>query len=175
MAAKHITEVLKELNDNLDLFNTTYKKTGENSVLELLFKHAFLPEYKFILPPASPPFKPNTSPLGLSPAIFIQEIRKFNLFMRTDINNFKREMLFIQLLENIHPDEAKILLAIKEQTLTKLYKNLTYDNIAKAGYLPVRETPKVSTKPAPKPRTPKAAKVVSENTPEVENINTIEI
>ncbi len=182
MAAKYVTEVLKELNDDLSLFESTYKKTGENSVLEILFKHAYLPEYKFLLPPAAPPFKPNTAPVGMSPASFIQEIRKFGLFTRTDINNFKREMLFIQLLENLHPSESKILLAIKDQNLYKLYKNLTYGNIAKAGYLPIKE---VVEEPVAKPVVEKVVKVrkprvtkkpvfFRDEQPSQETINTVE-
>ena len=138
MSAKYITEVLKELNDNVDLFKTTYKRTGDNGLLEILFRHAYVPSSKFVLPASNPPFKVHASPLGMTPAVFIQEIRKFNIFTRRDINNTKRELLFIQTLENIHPSEAKILLAIKDQELYKLYPNLTHKVIANAGYIPAQ-------------------------------------
>ncbi len=138
MTAKYITEVLKELNDNVELLKTTYKRTGDNGLLEILFRHAYIPTAKFVLPASNPPFKVNASPLGMTPALFVQEIRKFNIFTRRDLNNTKRELLFIQTLENIHPTEAKILLAIKDQELYKLYPNLTHKVLADAGYIPAQ-------------------------------------
>lgn len=134
--AKYITEVLKELNDNPELFKTTYKPNGDGGPLGLMFKFAFLPAGKFLLPDGEPPFKPAPEPLGMSPARFIQEIRKFKHFVRTDLSNTKREQLFIQMLESIHPTEAKILIAIKDQNLPKLYPNITRKVLADAGYLP---------------------------------------
>ena len=144
MSTKYITEVLKELNDDVSLLKTTYKRTGDNGLLEILFRHAYIPASKFVLPATNPPFKVNTSPLGMTPALFVQEIRKFNIFTRRDINNTKRELLFIQTLENIHPSEAKILLAIKDQELYKLYPNLTHKVIAEAGYIPAQVAAEVT-------------------------------
>lgn len=199
MSTKYITEVLKELNDDVSLLKTTYKRTGDNGLLEILFRHAYIPAAKFVLPASNPPFKVNASPLGMTPALFVQEIRKFNIFTRRDINNTKRELLFIQTLENIHPSEAKILLAIKDQELYKLYPNLTHKVIAEAGYIPaqvaaevaenlavvesikqsvapeaiVKPTPKPRRTPA-KPRTPKVAAKPVEVEQDMVNITTIE-
>lgn len=133
--AKYITEVLKEINADTNLFQDTYKKVGDGGPFTILFSHAFLPEAKFKLPEGTPPFKPDAAPIGMSPARFITEIRKFRHFMRTDIKNMKREQLFIQMCESIHPDEAKILIAIKDQKLPDLYPNITWDVVAKAGFI----------------------------------------
>ena len=134
--AKYITEVLKEINDNVDLFNSTYIKVGDGGPLGMLFKHAFTAEGKFLLPEGEPPFKKDTAPMGMSPARFITEIRKFYLFCRKDLTPMKRETMFVQLCEGIHPDEAKILIAVKDQTLTKLYPNITRKVVADAGFIP---------------------------------------
>lgn len=200
MSAKYITEILKELNDDTKLLTTTYKKTGENGLLEILFKHAYLPEHRFVLPAGNPPYKSHSSPIGMTPALFIQEIRKFSIFTRRDINNIKRELLFIQTLENIHPTEAKILLAIKDQELYKLYPNLTHKVLADAGYIPAQvavevaenlavvESIKQSVAPEPvaepvvppKPKTrrgpakPKVAKPAEVAEQDMVNIKTIE-
>lgn len=143
--AKYITEVLKEINDNPALFETTYKKFGDGGPLGTMFKHAFLPEYKFLLPEGDPPYKKAAEPLGMTPSRFIQEVRKFYLFCRKDLTATKREQLFIQMLEGIHPDEAKIVIAVKDQTLTKLYPNITHEVVAKAGFVPPPTQP---TQPA---------------------------
>lgn len=133
--AKYITEVLKEINDDPSLFQTTYKKTGDGGPLGVLFKHAFTAEGKFLLPDGDPPFKKDAAPMGMSPARFITEIRKFYLFCRKDLTAGKREMMFVQLCEGVHPDEAKILIAVKDQKLTSLYPNITRKVVADAGFI----------------------------------------
>lgn len=134
--AKYITEVLKEINTDPSLFETEYKKVGDGGPLGIIFKHAFTAEGKFILPDGEPPYKKAAEPMGMTPAKFIQEVRKFYLFSRKDLTSAKREVLFIQLLEGIHPEEANILIAIKDQQLTKLYPNITRERVAAAGFIP---------------------------------------
>ena len=135
-SAKYITEVLKEINDDVSLLKTTYPKIGDGGPLGQIFQHAFMAEHKWLLPEGEPPFKPDAAPMGMSPARFIQEVRKFNIFKRTDLKSTKREQLFIGLCESVHPDEAKILIAIKDQKLTDLYPNITREVVAAAGYIP---------------------------------------
>lgn len=134
--AKYITEVLKEINDDVSLFQTTYKKYGDGGPMTILFKHAFTAEGKFLLPDGEPPYKKAAEPMGMTPANFIQETRKLYVFCRRDLSASKRETSFIQLLENVHPEEAKILIAIKDQTLTKMYPNITRSVVAAAGFIP---------------------------------------
>ena len=43
----------------------------------------------------------------------------------------------MQLLENIHPSEAKMMLAIKDQKLTKLYPKITHKLVFDAGLVDV--------------------------------------
>jgi hypothetical protein len=135
-ATKYITEVLKELNDDPSLFQTTYKKVGDGGPLGKLFTYAFTAGGKFLLPEGEPPYRPNPNPLGMTPAIFQQEISKFYVFCRPDLKPAKRETMFVQLLEAIHASEAKIMIAIKDQQLTKLYPNLTRKVLADAGFIP---------------------------------------
>lgn len=136
MANKYITELLKEINDDPSLLQTTYKKVGNGGPLAVFFKHAFTAQGKFLLPEGEPPFKPNPNPIGMTPAIFQQEINKLYVFCRADLKPAKRETIFVQLLEAIHPSEAKVLLAIKDQTLPTLYPNITRKVVAEAGFIP---------------------------------------
>lgn len=131
--AKYITEILKEVNDDPKLLTTTYKG---NAALRYIFEYAFDPAKKFILPEGTPPFKQDAAPMGMSPANLYQEVKKFYVFCRQDLKPIRRESLFIQLLENLHPDEADLILAIKDQTLHKKYKKLSKSQLIKAGYLP---------------------------------------
>ena len=131
--AKYITEILKEVNEDPKLLSTVYK---DNAALRYIFEYAFVPEKKFELPEGDPPYKQDAAPIGMSPANLYQEVKKFYVFCRKDLKPIRRETLFIQLLENVHPDEAELLLAIKDQTLHKKYKKLTKAQLIKAGFLP---------------------------------------
>jgi len=133
MATKYITEILEEV--NRDIANLT--KHRENAALKFLFQHAFIPEQKFVLPEGEPPFKQESAPIGMTPANFTQEMKKLYIFTKArELPKVRREQLFIQLLESIHPSEAKVLIAVKDQTLNKLYKNITADVAADYGFIP---------------------------------------
>jgi len=130
---KFITEVLAEINED-PTHITQYKA---HTPLRILMQYAFDPAVKFALPEGEPPFKKDAAPLGMSPANFVQEFRRFYIFTpQKELAQPRREALFVQLLENIHPDEAKVLLAVKDQELTKLYKNITLDLLIDNAILP---------------------------------------
>lgn len=136
---KFIPEILDECNTDVKLLDN-YRG---NAALKFIFEHAFLIEKKFLLPEGDPPFKPDAAPIGMTPCNFTQETKKLYVFTaaRQDLKALRRETLFIQLLENIHPSEAKVLLAVKDQRLNKLYKNITAKVAAEYGFitLPVKQ------------------------------------
>jgi hypothetical protein len=127
---KYIPELLAEINED----PSKIKLYSGDAALNYVFKHAFDPKYKFILPKGNPPYKKDPAPIGMTPAIFKQELKRFYIFCRADLNPVRRETLFIQLLESIHPSEAEVLLAIKEQKLHKMYKKITHKLVAEAGF-----------------------------------------
>ena len=133
MATKYIVEILDEVNKE----PTSLAKYRDNAALKFIFQYAFIPEQKFDLPEGDPPFKQDSAPLGMSPANFTQETKRLYVFTRArELNKVRKEQLFIQLLENVHPSEAKLLLAVKDQKLNKLYKNITADIAADYGFIP---------------------------------------
>jgi hypothetical protein len=135
---KYITEILDDINKDVTALET-YKN---NAAVKTLFEYAFLPEKKIDLPEGDPPFKPDPGPLGMTPANFFQETRKFYVFNRKDLPKLRREQLFIQLLEALHPSEAKIIVAMKDQNLNSLYNNITHQVLAQYGLIPEqKETP----------------------------------
>lgn len=128
-----MTEILEEANKD----PSALKKYVDNIALKLLFQYAFIPEKKFDLPEGEPPFKKDTAPIGMTPANFIQEIRRWYIFTKErNLDRTRRETLFIQLLESIHPTEAKLMIAIKDQKLNSIYKNLKADVVAQYGFIP---------------------------------------
>ena len=130
---KYITEILDEINAD----PKTIVNHKDNAVLRIIFEYAFDPEKKFILPDGDPPYKQDPAPLGMSPGNIYQEVKRFYIFCRADLKPFRRETLFVQLLENIHPIEAKMMLAIKDQKLHKLYPKITHKLVFDAGFITV--------------------------------------
>lgn len=133
--AKFIIEILQELDKDASKASTFVN----NKALTTALDFAFDTRKKFILPEGTPPFKPDAAPLGMSPGNLQMETQRFYVFARPDLLPTRREALFIQLLEGIHPTEAELVLAIKEQNLTALYPNLTYDVLKAAGLVTVPE------------------------------------
>jgi hypothetical protein len=135
----------------LEIVNKEPEKLVEfkgNNALKSLFEHAFLPEKKFELPEGVPPYKEDAGPIGMSPSNFTQEMRKLYIYTKEQpLNQIRRETLFIQLLESVHPSEAKVLCAIKDQTLHKMYKNITADLVSEHGFIPKVVKEKKNGKP----------------------------
>ena len=131
--AKFVTDILTEINSD----PKTIEKYKGNAALKLIFEYAFDPEKKFELPEGDPPYKEDSAPMGMNPGNLYQELKRFYIFCRKDLTAIRRESLFVQLLENIHPDEAKLVLAIKDQTLHKMYPKITHKLAFENGFITV--------------------------------------
>ena len=99
---------------------------GSNPIKELL-KYAFHPDIKFLLPEGAPPYKTVGSPDEYNPTYLYPNIRKLYLFVEggnEGLTTLRREQLFIQLLEELHPKEAEVVIQVKDKKLK--YRGLTY-------------------------------------------------
>ena len=139
--AKFVTDILSEINSD----PKAVEKYKDNAALRLIFEYAFDPEKKFFLPEGDPPYKEDSAPMGMSPGNLYQELKRFYIFCRTDLTAIRRESLFVQLLENIHPDEAKLILAVKDQTLPKMYPKITHKFVFDNGFIKVHPISKKAT------------------------------
>jgi hypothetical protein len=131
MAVKFLPEMLDQINKD----PSTIEQYRGDAALRIIFEYAFLPDKKFKLPDGDPPYKEDAAPIGMTPAILRQELRRLYVFLREDLTPIKREALFISMLESIHPSEAKLMIAVKDQTLHKLYKKVTRKLVEKAGFI----------------------------------------
>jgi len=89
-----------------------------------LFGLAYDQNVKWLLPEGEPPFKP-TEVLDTESRL-LNEIRRIYLFVEggnPNLTKSRREFLFIQLLESIHPLDAKLIISIKDRKLP--FKGLT--------------------------------------------------
>jgi hypothetical protein len=123
---KGIAEILKEISEEKDAIKKKIMLANQNTnqgVMNML-RLAFDPEIKFNLPDGEPPYKP-CSYLDQQ-AMLYNSIRKMYLFINDGdpkIPKAKREMLFINMLESLDPEDAKLLLAVKEKKMP--YKGIT--------------------------------------------------
>jgi hypothetical protein len=129
---KYLTQMMQDINDNPKNIQN-YK---DDFLLKVIAAHAFLPDYKMLLPEGEPPFKPTAEPMGMTPTNLFSEAKRFYVFCRKDLTAIKRESLFIGLLEGIHPEEAKIVIAVKDQKLQKMFPKITHKLLSDAGIIP---------------------------------------
>lgn len=79
-----------------------------------------------MLPPGAPPYKKDNMPDGMNYSTLQQQYKKFKYFFKgqyTDMNPIKRESMFLEILESIHPDDAQVFIDAKDKSLK--YKGLT--------------------------------------------------
>ena len=129
--AKYLTEVLEEINSDVKTIN----EYTNDQALRFIFEYAFDEDKKMDLPEGEPPFKPDAAPLGMAPANLRMETKKFYVYLRKDLKPIRKEQLFIGLLEAVHPSEAKLLVAIKDQKLNKLYPKITRKLLEGTGFI----------------------------------------
>jgi hypothetical protein len=109
----------------------TLRSHHPNKVMLQLLKYTFDDKIVFALPDGAPPYKP----CGVldNEAGLYQEQRRLYLFIEgghPDLSQLRRETLFIQVLESIPPEEAELLIAVKDKKLP--YKNITKEIVQEA-------------------------------------------
>ena len=104
-------------------------KDNDEFGLRAILQTAFHPDIEWLLPKGTPPYAA-TPPSNDTPKGLYSEVRKFYLFTKgggsDEIKPIKREQLFIQMLETLDPTEAKLVIDVKDQKITGMYKGLTY-------------------------------------------------
>ena len=100
----------------------------DNSALRELLRYAFDPNLKFLLPPGNPPHRYAGDTNEPNPTYLYGLVRKLYLFVEggnTALKQSRREYLFIEMLESIHPLEAELLLQVKDKKVK--CRGLTYN------------------------------------------------
>jgi hypothetical protein len=103
--------------------------------LRQILKGCFDPKIEWELPEGIPPYIENDVPAGTEHTLLINETKKLWHFVKgadAATNKLQKETMFIQMLEGLHKDEAKVLLDMKNGTLNKTYKGLTADMVREA-------------------------------------------
>lgn len=113
----------------------------DTGALRAILQYALDPRVEWLLPQGEPPYKP-TEHLDQHGNL-IRDIRKINLFVKggdhPTMASLKREVLFIQFIEALDPEDAKLMCLVKDKKLP--YKNITASvvNMAFPGLVLVEE------------------------------------
>ena len=107
----------------------------------------FAKNIQFVFPEGKTPYTPLDRPKGVEHQVLFTEQRLLDKFITKTVNGIKyfgcsgrpkpsiqqlkKEALWIQLLEALHPEESEILDLIKDKKLTTRYK-ITRANVAEA-------------------------------------------
>ena len=107
----------------------------------------FSKSISFVFPSGETPYRPLDRPKGIEHQMLITEHRMLEKFIKKTINGvtwygcsnrtapsiqqLKKENLWIQILESLHPEEAQVLDLIKDKKLTDRYK-ITKQNVIEA-------------------------------------------
>ena len=86
------------------------------------------------VPEGQVPYKENEVPIGTDHTSLRREWKNLFHFIKggnDSLSALRRETMFIQMLEGLHPEEAKIICLVKDKNLTEKYK-LTQGLIAEA-------------------------------------------
>ena len=87
-----------------------------------------------VLPEGHVPYKENEVPVGTDHTSLRREWKNLYHFVKGGndrLSAIRRETMFIQLLEGLHPEEAKIVCLVKDKDLESKYK-ITYDMVQQA-------------------------------------------
>lgn len=104
---------LKKTQEKIDAL-----KANDSLPLRIILQGAFDPKVEWLLPEGVPPYKPND--LVDQEHVLIKDIEKLRYYIKgfyDNLNQTKRETMFVELLERVAPDDAKLLCAIKDKKM----------------------------------------------------------
>ena len=103
-------------------------KKYNSDALRMVIKSSFDPNIVWVMPKGNVPYTPNDAPAGTEHTRLATEAKKLYRFIRGGDNitpQFKKEQMFVQLLEGLHKDEAELICYAKDKQLHKIVKGLS--------------------------------------------------
>ena len=109
-------------------------KEYETDALKSLFIWNFDPSVVSLLPEGEVPYNRNDVPVGTDHTSLRREYKQLYHFVKggnDQLSSLRRESMFIQMLEGLHPDEANIIILAKDKRLSETY-SVTYEQVKEA-------------------------------------------
>ena len=123
-----IAEILQEVSKQKvkkDKVSMLLKLKESTPHVFTMLKYIFKQNILWDLPEGNPPYKPQPKESDLQHMLY-SEFRRLKIFMKGEypqMKPMKRELLFIEFLESLDPDDAKLVIALKDKKSP--YKGLT--------------------------------------------------
>ncbi len=98
----------------------------DNFATRALLQLNYHPDVKWYLPPGAPPYTPGQV-ADSTPNSLHFEVKKLDYYVDPsphDLPMLRRESMFVELLERVDPNDAKLIIAVKDRKLS--YKGLSY-------------------------------------------------
>ena len=105
-----------------------------NDALKTLLIWNFDESIISLLPSGEVPYQPNESPLGVDHSSLRRDYKNLYNFVKggnDSLSKIRRETIFIQILESLHPNEAEVLILVKDKNLEDKY-DISFDVVQKA-------------------------------------------
>ena len=104
---------------------------NDTMALRVVLQAVFDPTVKFLLPEGEPPYKVND--LVDQQHVFHKEADKIRYFVEgfyPTLNQAKREAMFVEFLERLDPDDAKLVLGMKDKKMP--FPGITVQHVKEA-------------------------------------------
>ena len=140
MPEQTYTPLFSEVLDKVHKAKTKDQKVkilreNNTDALRMVLKAGFDPKIEWVIPDGEVPYTPNESPEGTEHTVLAMEAKKLWHFIKgADIKTkqHQKESMFFQLLEGLHQNEAKLVIAAKDKKLHQLYKGLSSNVVREA-------------------------------------------
>ena len=121
-------------------------KDNNTQALRSILKWNFVPDILSDVPEGDVPFNKNDAPIGTEHTVLEREVKNLWRFIKgaNSLTRFKREQLFIQLLEGLHESEAEIVCLAKDKKIQDKYR-LTFA-VVKEAFPEIKWSTEVSAK-----------------------------
>lgn len=109
-----------------------FLKNHYSKALHEVMAYGYDERVKWLLPPDPPPYKPLDEDPEAATGMLYSEYRKFYLFVANGhptLKQVRRESIFIDLLERLHPEDAKLVIGL---TNKKLPQGITQELVEEA-------------------------------------------
>ena len=128
-----------EVLDLVDSQRTKAKKIQilqeySDDALKAILIWNFDPTAISVIPSGPVPYKENEVPVGTDHTSLRREWKNLYHFLKGGndrLSAIRRETMFVQMLEGLHPEEAKIICLVKDKDLESRYK-ITYEMVQQA-------------------------------------------
>ena len=126
-----LREILSDANKDI---NTIMKHAG-NAYFRNFMEAAYIKEKRLPLPDDPVPYTvPTIESEVQTKGIMWQFLKKLDTLRNPKLHPMKREMMFIDALENVTAEEAIVLIHMKNQSLPSIYGNILLKDLYRVGY-----------------------------------------